>query len=199
MIVTRKDVAQHAQVSESTAGMILAGRGQRYSVHTREKVLAAAKALDYRPNPGRAEPATATFVLDRRVDQCQQCFNLHRIPPRRASRFEFRRLFANRALACRLRRASQLPPTLRRSPRGRLDCQRLARFLRPIRHQSIGGRRRARHAGYRSLRPLYFRRAADQCRQRRRRAMSVEHLLGLGHRRIAMLSTGPTTIPCFSG
>jgi DNA-binding LacI/PurR family transcriptional regulator len=51
MIVTRKDVAQHAQVSESTAGMILAGRGQRYSVHTREKVLAAAKALDYRPNP----------------------------------------------------------------------------------------------------------------------------------------------------
>jgi DNA-binding LacI/PurR family transcriptional regulator len=64
MSATRKDVANHAQVSESTAGMILAGRGQRYSVHTREKVLEAAKKLNYRPNPaGRGLRMNRSFLV----------------------------------------------------------------------------------------------------------------------------------------
>jgi DNA-binding LacI/PurR family transcriptional regulator len=44
--------------------MILAGRGQRYSVHTREKVLAAVKELDYRPNfAGRSLKMNRSFLV----------------------------------------------------------------------------------------------------------------------------------------
>jgi LacI family transcriptional regulator len=64
MAITTKDIAKHAEVSESTASMILAGRGQRYSVHTREKVLAAAKALHYRPNiAGRSLRMNRSFLI----------------------------------------------------------------------------------------------------------------------------------------
>jgi LacI family transcriptional regulator len=64
MAITAKDVARHAQVSESTAGMILSGRGQHYSVHTRERVLATARKLKYRPNvAGRSLRLQRSFLV----------------------------------------------------------------------------------------------------------------------------------------
>ena len=64
MPVTRKDVAKHAEVAESTAAMILTGRGQRYSLHTREKVMEAAKKLHYRPNlAGRSLTMKRSFLI----------------------------------------------------------------------------------------------------------------------------------------
>ena len=50
MAVNRKEIANQAGVAESTVGMILCGRGQRYSKKTREKVLEVAKQLNYRPD-----------------------------------------------------------------------------------------------------------------------------------------------------
>lgn len=46
-----KEVSQLACVSISTVSQILSGRTQRYSKETQERVLAAAKQLDYTPNP----------------------------------------------------------------------------------------------------------------------------------------------------
>ena len=64
MAVTRKDVAQRAAVAVSTAGMILAGRGDRYSAQTREKVLRAAKQLNYRPNlAGRSLRTRRSYLV----------------------------------------------------------------------------------------------------------------------------------------
>jgi DNA-binding LacI/PurR family transcriptional regulator len=48
--VTLKQVAVQAGVSRPTANLILLGKGARFSAATREKVVAAAKQLDYRPN-----------------------------------------------------------------------------------------------------------------------------------------------------
>lgn len=46
---TLKDVAQHARVSEMTASRVLRDKGEA-SEHTKERVLAAAKAVGYVPN-----------------------------------------------------------------------------------------------------------------------------------------------------
>jgi DNA-binding LacI/PurR family transcriptional regulator len=48
MGVTRKDIAERAGVSASTVGMILGGRGKRYSEETQRKVRKIAEQLDYR-------------------------------------------------------------------------------------------------------------------------------------------------------
>ncbi len=48
--VTRKLIAETAQVSTSTVGMILSGRGQHSNVKTRERVLQVAADLGYQPS-----------------------------------------------------------------------------------------------------------------------------------------------------
>ena len=48
--VLLRDVAEHAQVSSTTASLVLAGRDVRVSEQTRQRVLRAARELDYRPN-----------------------------------------------------------------------------------------------------------------------------------------------------
>lgn len=50
MATTRKDIAEHCGISSSTVGMILSGRGERYSKVTRTRVLEAARRLNYRPH-----------------------------------------------------------------------------------------------------------------------------------------------------
>jgi LacI family transcriptional regulator len=50
MTVTAKEVAQHCGLSRETVAQILHGRGDRYRQITRDKVLAAANSLGYRPN-----------------------------------------------------------------------------------------------------------------------------------------------------
>lgn len=50
MAVTLKDVALRAGVSRPTANLIVLGKGDRFSAPTRQRVLEAAKALNYRPN-----------------------------------------------------------------------------------------------------------------------------------------------------
>jgi len=50
MAVTLEHVAKRANVSASTVSLILNGKGMRYRLETRERVLEAARELDYRPN-----------------------------------------------------------------------------------------------------------------------------------------------------
>ena len=50
MRVTRKDIAARSGVSISAVGMILNGNGKHYTEETRRKVREAAEALDYRPD-----------------------------------------------------------------------------------------------------------------------------------------------------
>src|SRR5580704_4944897 len=50
MTVTAKEVAVHCGLSRETVAQILHGRGGRYRPATRDKVLAAAHQLGYRPN-----------------------------------------------------------------------------------------------------------------------------------------------------
>ncbi|MFN3167847.1 MAG: LacI family DNA-binding transcriptional regulator [Phycisphaeraceae bacterium] len=50
MTVTLEHVAKRANVSASTVSLILNGKGMKYRVETRRRVLEAARALDYRPN-----------------------------------------------------------------------------------------------------------------------------------------------------
>ena len=45
-----RDVAARAGVSSTTASLVLGGRDVRVSEHTRQRVLRAARELDYRPN-----------------------------------------------------------------------------------------------------------------------------------------------------
>jgi LacI family transcriptional regulator len=47
---TRKSVAKAANVSVSTAGMILSGQGEHYNAHTRERVLKIAAEMGYQPS-----------------------------------------------------------------------------------------------------------------------------------------------------
>lgn len=64
MATTRKDIAEHAGVSVSTVGMILGGNGERYSVRTKRRVLEAAEKLDYRPNfAGRSLKTNRSFLI----------------------------------------------------------------------------------------------------------------------------------------
>jgi LacI family transcriptional regulator len=63
-MVTRKDIAREVQVSVSTVGMILDGHGARYSATTREKVLRAAREMNYKPNlTGRSLRTGKSFLL----------------------------------------------------------------------------------------------------------------------------------------
>ncbi|MCW2738467.1 LacI family DNA-binding transcriptional regulator [Nocardioides sp.] len=48
--VRLRDVAEHARVSATTASLVLGGRDVRVSEQTRQRVLRAARELDYRPN-----------------------------------------------------------------------------------------------------------------------------------------------------
>jgi len=64
MSVTRKDIAIHTGLSASTVGMILSGRGQRYSEATRTRVLEAAEELNYRVDPAaRSLRLNRSFLL----------------------------------------------------------------------------------------------------------------------------------------
>ena len=48
--VLLRDVAAHAGVSSTTASLVLGGRDIRVTEQTRQRVLRAARELDYRPN-----------------------------------------------------------------------------------------------------------------------------------------------------
>ncbi|RYB94193.1 LacI family DNA-binding transcriptional regulator [Nocardioides oleivorans] len=48
--VLLRDVAEHASVSSATASLVLGGRDVRVSEDTRQRILRAARELDYRPN-----------------------------------------------------------------------------------------------------------------------------------------------------
>ena len=64
MSVTRKDIAKHTGLSPSTVGMILSGRGERYSDATRKSVLSAAEELNYRVDPAaRSLRLNRSFLL----------------------------------------------------------------------------------------------------------------------------------------
>ena len=188
MIVTRKDVAQHAKVSESTAGMILAGRGQRYSVHTREKVLAAAKVLDYRPNPaarslqqqrsfliGVLLNASNALISTEFLRGVQAVLNSGDYSPTVHSHADCEEQ-ANCLGRCADRRVDGLIVNASHDSSGQFDTSQLAavvehgapvievfgRFISGVPQINVDNVAAAR--------------------------MSVEHLLGLGHRRIAMLT-----------
>jgi len=74
MKTTRKDIARRAGVSVSTVGMILGGRGQRYSVDTQQRVLDAAVELDeqWRSSAEQEKATRARFAQGRiRPDEVQ--------------------------------------------------------------------------------------------------------------------------------
>ena len=179
--------------------MILAGRGQRYSVHTREKVLAAAKALDYRPNPAaRSLQQQRSFLIGVLINASnalisteflrgvQAVVNSGDYSPIVLSHADCEEQ-ANCLQRCADRRVDGLIVNASHDSSGQFDTSQLAAVVEhgaPV--IEVFGR-------FISGVPQIN---VDNVAAARK---SVEHLLGLGHRRIAMLSTGPTTIPCFSG
>jgi DNA-binding LacI/PurR family transcriptional regulator len=188
MVVTRKDVAEHAQVSESTAGMILAGRGQRYSIHTREKVLASAKALDYRPNPAaRSLQSQRSFLIGVLINSSNAAISTEFLRGVQAvlNSGDYSPIVLSHADCeeqakclerCTDRRVDGLIVNASHDASGRFDTSHLAAAIEqgtPV--IEVFGR-------FISGVPQIN---VDNVAAGRK---SVEHLLGLGHRRIAMLT-----------
>lgn len=61
--ITLKDVAAQAQVSVTTASLVLNGRPARVSQDTRERILSAAKTLNYVPNQNARSLVTKKSML----------------------------------------------------------------------------------------------------------------------------------------
>ena len=168
--------------------MILAGRGQRYSIHTREKVLAAAKALDYRPNPAaRSLQQQRSFLIGVLINASnalisteflrgvQAVLNSGDYSPIVLSHADCEEQ-ANCLRRCADRRVDGLIVNASHDSSGQFDTSQLAAVVEhgaPV--IEVFGR----------FIPGVPQFNVDNVAAAR---MSVEHLLGLGHRGIAMLT-----------